>query len=50
MEIFVVAHAHVEIDTGAARVKILALIDFGTMELLSFKLLVDMYNHIIKAK
>ncbi|KAI3504398.1 hypothetical protein L1887_25851 [Cichorium endivia] len=45
-EIF--AHAHVEIDTEAAREKILGLIDSGNVE--PSELLADMDNQIIKAK
>nr|GEW22083.1 65-kDa microtubule-associated protein 1-like [Tanacetum cinerariifolium] len=45
-EIF--AHAHIEIDTQAAREKILALIDSGSSE--PSELLADMDNQIIKAK
>ncbi|CAA3021709.1 65-kDa microtubule-associated 1-like [Olea europaea subsp. europaea] len=45
-EIF--AHAHVEIDTEAARAKILELIDSGNLE--PADLLTDMDNRIVKAK
>ncbi|KAL2523737.1 65-kDa microtubule-associated protein 1 [Abeliophyllum distichum] len=45
-EIF--AHAHVEIDTEAARAKILSLIDSGNLE--PVELLADMDNQIVKAK
>ncbi|KAL7087991.1 hypothetical protein ACP275_13G102500 [Erythranthe tilingii] len=45
-EIF--AHAHVEIDTEAAREKILSLIDSGNVE--PTELLSDMDNQIVKAK
>ncbi|KAK1406990.1 hypothetical protein QVD17_38600 [Tagetes erecta] len=45
-EIF--ARAHIEIDTEAAREKILAIIDSGTVE--PSDLLADMDNQIIKAK
>ncbi|CAI9773407.1 unnamed protein product [Fraxinus pennsylvanica] len=45
-EIF--AHAHVEIDTEAARAKILELIDSGNLE--PADLLADMDNQIVKAK
>ncbi|KAL8245630.1 hypothetical protein R6Q59_006846 [Mikania micrantha] len=45
-EIF--ARAHIEIDTQAAREKILALIDSGNLE--PSELLADMDNQIIKAK
>ncbi|XP_022855222.1 65-kDa microtubule-associated protein 1-like [Olea europaea var. sylvestris] len=45
-EIF--AHAHVEIDTEAARAKILELIDSGNLE--PADLLTDMDNQIVKAK
>lgn len=45
-EIF--AHAHIEIDSQAAREKILTLIDSGSVE--PSELLADMDNQIIKAK
>lgn len=45
-EIF--ARAHIEIDTQAAREKILGLIDSGSVE--PSELLADMDNQIIKAK
>ncbi|CAI9760399.1 unnamed protein product [Fraxinus pennsylvanica] len=45
-EIF--AHAHIEIDTEAARAKILELIDSGNLE--PADLLTDMDNQIVKAK
>ncbi|KAK6124798.1 hypothetical protein DH2020_041457 [Rehmannia glutinosa] len=45
-EIF--AHAHIEIDTEAAREKILSLIDSGNVE--PTELLADMDNQIVKAK
>ncbi|KAG8386081.1 hypothetical protein BUALT_Bualt03G0111800 [Buddleja alternifolia] len=45
-EIF--AHAHIEIDTEAARAKILSLIDSGNVE--PTELLADMDNQIVKAK
>ncbi|CAI9283508.1 unnamed protein product [Lactuca saligna] len=45
-EIF--AHAHIEIDSQAAREKILSLIDSGSVE--PSELLADMDNQIIKAK
>ncbi|KAL4565906.1 hypothetical protein LXL04_030012 [Taraxacum kok-saghyz] len=45
-EIF--SHAHIEIDSQAARQKILALIDSGNVE--PSELLADMDNQIIKAK
>lgn len=42
------AHAHVEIDTEAARGKIMELIDSGSVE--PSELLADMDNQIVKAK
>ncbi|KAL0406962.1 UNVERIFIED_CONTAM: microtubule-associated protein 1 [Sesamum latifolium] len=45
-EIF--AHAHIEIDTEAAREKILSIIDSGNFE--PAELLADMDNQIVKAK
>ena len=45
-EIF--SHVHIEIDSQAAREKILALIDSGNVE--PSELLADMDNQIIKAK
>lgn len=45
-EIF--AHAHIEIDTEAARENILSLIDSGSVE--PAELLADMDNQIVKAK
>ena len=42
------ARAHVEVDTEAARGKILALIDSGNVE--PSQLLADMDNQIVKAK